>query len=78
MRTRVKLPKLSETGGQMVVISIEVAVGQVIAVGETLLRVETDKVEADVPSPVPGRVLEILVAEEDEIDVGTPIVVMDA
>jgi pyruvate dehydrogenase E2 component (dihydrolipoamide acetyltransferase) len=77
MRTRVKLPKLSETGGQMVVISIEVAVGQVIAVGETLLRVETDKVEADVPSPVPGRVLEILVAEEDEIDVGTPIVVMD-
>jgi Pyruvate/2-oxoglutarate dehydrogenase complex, dihydrolipoamide acyltransferase (E2) component, and related enzymes len=78
MRTRVKLPKLSETGGQMVVLSIAVSAGQLVAEGDTLLHVETDKVEADVPSPVAGRVVEILVAEDDEISVGTPIVVLDA
>jgi biotin carboxyl carrier protein len=56
----------SEVGGS--VWKIEVAVGQTVAAGDTLLVVESMKMEIPLDSPVAGTVLEIRVAEADMVD----------
>ena len=47
--------------------------GDVVSQGDTLMTVETDKVEAELPSPVSGTVVELLVEIDDEVTVGTPV-----
>ena len=71
------MPKLGDTADQVLVIEWEQAVGDAVAAGDILLRVETDKVEADVPSPVAGTLLEQLVAAGDEVAVGEAIAVVE-
>ena len=41
--------------------------------GETLLEALTDKVNAEIPSPVSGVVEELLLAEGDPVKPGQPI-----
>ena len=77
MRSNVKMPKLGETVDEVLVLEWTVAVGDVVAVGDTLMTVETDKVEADLPSPVGGTVVELLVEIDDEVEVGTPVCAID-
>ena len=67
------MPKLGETVDEVLILEWAVAVGDVVSKGDTLLRVETDKVEADLPSPVAGVVLELLVDIDDEVRVGVPV-----
>lgn len=78
MRNTVKLPKLGDTADEVLVTEWSVEVGDEVAVGDPLMSVETDKVEVDVPSPVAGKLAEKLVAEEDEVTVGTPIAVIES
>ena len=73
MQTKVKLPKLGETVDEVLILEWLVAVGDAVSVGDVLMRVETDKVDADLPSPVAGVVVELLVAPDDEVTVGTPV-----
>ena len=73
MKHVVKLPKLGETADDVVVIEWMCEVGEEVAVGDVLMTVETDKVNAEVPSPVAGTVAEQHVAPGDEIDTGTKI-----
>lgn len=56
----------SEVGGS--VWKIEVAVGQTVAEGDTLLIVESMKMEIPLMAPVSGTVQEIRVAESDMVD----------
>jgi biotin carboxyl carrier protein len=56
----------SEVGGS--VWKIEVAVGQTVAEGDTLLIIESMKMEIPLASPVAGTVQEIRVAESDMVD----------
>ena len=67
------MPKLGETVDEVLVLEWGVSVGDVVSVGDTLMTVETDKVEADLPSPVAGTVVELLVAIDDEVRVGVPV-----
>lgn len=76
MLVKVKMPKLGETAEQVVVLEWLVAVGQTVAEGEALMRVETDKVDADFPSPAAGVVTELLVAPDDEVEVGDAVCVI--
>lgn len=76
MLVKVKMPKLGETAEQVVVLEWLVAIGDAVAEGDVLLRVETDKVDADFPSPVAGVVTELLVAPDDEVEVGDPVCVI--
>jgi pyruvate/2-oxoglutarate dehydrogenase complex dihydrolipoamide acyltransferase (E2) component len=71
------MPKLGETTDRVLVIEWEHAVGDDVVAGDILLRVETDKVEADVPSPVAGTLIELLVAAGDEVEVGAAIAVFE-
>jgi len=73
IRTNVKMPKLGETVDEVSIIEWTVSVGDMVSEGDTLLRVETDKVEADLPSPVSGIVVRLLVDIDDEVEVGVPV-----
>lgn len=78
MRQIVKLPKLGDTANEVLVLEWNVGAGDEVAVGDALMRVETDKVEADVPSPVAGTVAELRVEVEDEVEVGSAICVIES
>jgi pyruvate/2-oxoglutarate dehydrogenase complex dihydrolipoamide acyltransferase (E2) component len=47
--------------------------GEHVAEGETLMEVHTDKVNAEIPSPVSGKVEELLLAVGDAVKPGQPI-----
>jgi len=68
--TTVTLPKLGEMTEDAVLIEWLVEVGSRVTEGEPLVTVDTDKVEADVPSPVTGIVRELLAEVEQELPVG--------
>src|SRR5699024_10153434 len=45
-------------------------------VGEPIVEISTDKVDTEIPSPVAGTVLEILVQEDEDIEVGQGLAVV--
>lgn len=69
----VVLARLGDTVDRVVVLEWLVGVGQQVAPGDPLVRVETDKVEVDVEAPIGGRVAELLVAEGDEVATGATL-----
>lgn len=76
MSESVKMPALGESVTEGTVSSWLKAVGDTVEVDEPLLEVATDKVDTEVPSPVSGTVLEILVAEDETAEVGTVLAVI--
>ncbi len=67
----VPLPALGESVTEGVVGTWHKQPGDQIAAGETLVEIQTDKVDAEVPAPVGGTVLEVLVTEGETVSVGT-------
>ena len=65
----------SEVSGS--VWKLEVAVGQSVQAGDTLLIVESMKMEIPVESPANGTVTELLVAEGDSVADGQWLVRLD-
>ena len=47
--------------------------GERVAEGETLMEAHTDKVNAEIPSPVTGKVEELLLHVGDPVKPGQPI-----
>jgi glutaconyl-CoA/methylmalonyl-CoA decarboxylase subunit gamma len=74
----VKLPRVADTADEVVIVQWEKDVEDFVAAGDVLLRVETNKATVEVPSPIPGRLVEQLVAVDDEVTTGTPIAVLDS
>ena len=66
---------LSEVSGS--VWKVEVAVGQAVQAGDTLLIVESMKMEIPVEAPVGGTVTEVLVAEGEAVADGQWLVRLD-
>lgn len=77
MRVTAKLPRLGETVDEVVVLEWRKSIGDDVAEGEPLLSVDTAKVQAEVPAPVTGRLVEHLVEPDDEISTGTPIAILE-
>ncbi len=71
MTTDVTLPALGESVTEGTVTRWLKQVGDSVAVDEPLLEVSTDKVDTEIPSPVGGTVVEIKVAEDETVEVGT-------
>ena len=78
MRRAVDLPSLGDYTGEVLIVAWRKAVGDAIAAGDPLLLVETDKVQVEVEAPRAGVLVQQLVAEGDEIAVGTPVCVLDS
>ena len=72
------MPQLGETVTEGTILRWAKQVGESIAEDEVLVEISTDKVDTEVPSPVSGTVLEILVAEGDTVEVGSDLVVIGA
>ena len=70
------MPQLGETVTEGTILRWAKNVGDTIAEDEVLLEISTDKVDTEVPSPVSGVVLEILVPEGETVEVGTPLAVI--
>ena len=77
MAQQVILQRMGDTVDSVVVLEWLVSVGDTVAVGDALVRVETDKVEVDVESPFAGTVSALAVAGQtgtlDQYFVGTSI-----
>lgn len=71
------MPKLGESITEGTILSWSVAVGDIIHEDDVLFEVNTAKVSAEIPSPVAGKVLEILFKEGDTVAVGTVVAVVD-
>ena len=52
--------------------------GDHVEEGETIVEARTDKVNAEIPSPVTGVVEELLVKEGDPVKAGQPIATVTA
>ncbi|HEY5685558.1 MAG TPA: biotin/lipoyl-containing protein, partial [Acidimicrobiia bacterium] len=76
MSTMVNMPQLGETVTEGTILRWAKSVGDSIAPDEVLVEISTDKVDTEVPSPVGGTILEILVPEGETVGVGTPLVVI--
>lgn len=69
----IKMPKLGESITEGTIVSWSVKVGDAVQEDDVLFEVSTAKVSAEIPSPVAGKVLELLFAEGDTIAVGTTV-----
>lgn len=76
-RFEIKMPKLGESITEGTIISWSVQVGDIIKEDDVLFEVNTAKVSAEIPSPVEGKVVEILFKEGDTIAVGTVVAIVD-
>jgi 2-oxoglutarate dehydrogenase E2 component (dihydrolipoamide succinyltransferase) len=74
MSDSVQMPALGESVTEGTVTRWLKQVGDRVEVDEPLLEVSTDKVDTEIPSPVAGVVEEILVAEDETVEVGAPLV----
>lgn len=77
MKTTVKMPRLATSTDDVVIEELVVEPGSVVAVGDPLVRVETDKALVEVPSPVAGVIVQFLVEVSDEVHTGDPFVVLE-
>ncbi|MEX5268968.1 2-oxoglutarate dehydrogenase, E2 component, dihydrolipoamide succinyltransferase [Kocuria sabuli] len=76
MSETVNLPALGESVTEGTVTRWLKQVGDEVAVDEPLVEVSTDKVDTEIPSPVAGVIEEILVEEDEDVEVGAPLVVI--
>lgn len=69
----VEVPDIGDDG-EVDVIEVLVAVGDVIAEEDGLITLETDKATMDVPSPAAGTVVEVLINTGDKVKQGSLVI----
>jgi 2-oxoglutarate dehydrogenase E2 component (dihydrolipoamide succinyltransferase) len=73
MSITVELPALGESVVEGTITKWLVKEGDTVVQDQPLVEVTTDKVDAEIPAPVPGVVEKILVAEGETVTVGTAL-----
>jgi 2-oxoisovalerate dehydrogenase E2 component (dihydrolipoyl transacylase) len=69
-----KLPDVGEGLTEAEIVTWKVKVGDVIAINDIVVEIETAKSLVELPSPYAGTVTALHVAEGETVDVGTPII----
>ena len=69
MRVDVVMPQLGESVIEGVVVKWLLKVGDTVAKDQPLLEISTDKVDAEIPSPAAGTIVEILAKEGDTVPI---------
>jgi 2-oxoglutarate dehydrogenase E2 component (dihydrolipoamide succinyltransferase) len=77
MSIPVKLPELGESVVEGTVSCWLVAEGDWVDVDDPLCEVTTDKVDAEIPSPVSGVVERVLIPEDTVVQIGAELAVID-
>ena len=78
MSVEVVMPQMGESITEGTVSKWLKAVGDKIEKDEPILEISTDKVDAEVPSPAAGTLLEIRHQEGETVEVGTALAVIGA
>ncbi len=71
------LPKMGESVAEATIIKWNKKPGDYIETDETVMDIATDKVDSEVPSPVSGKLIEQLCAENDVVQVGAVIAIIE-
>lgn len=77
MKIKVVMPKLGTGMNEGSVARWLKAVGDQIEKGEAIAEIETAKAVQELPAPVSGKLTEILIPEGEEVEVRTPIAVIE-
>lgn len=73
----IKMPKLGESITEGTIISWSIKVGDTVEEDDVLFEVSTAKVSAEIPSPVEGKVKQLLFNEGDTVAVGTVVAILE-
>ncbi len=76
MPTEVIMPQMGESIFEGTITKWLKKIGDTVAVDEPLFEISTDKVDAEIPSPVAGVLAEIRFAEGDTVEVNTIVAVI--
>jgi 2-oxoglutarate dehydrogenase E2 component (dihydrolipoamide succinyltransferase) len=71
------LPKMGESVAEATIIKWTKKPGDYIEADEAVMEIATDKVDSEVPSPVSGKLVQQLCKEDDVVQVGTVIAVIE-
>ncbi len=71
------MPKLGESVQEATITRWLVKPGDMIQEDDVLLEIATDKVDSEIPSPVAGKILNVLFAENALVPVGEVIAVIN-
>ena len=72
------LPDVGEGLTEAEIVSWKVKPGDTVTVNQVLVEIETAKSLVELPSPFAGTVTELLAAEGDTVEVGSPIIRVDS
>ena len=71
------LPKMGESVAEATIIKWVKQPGDMIEIDDTILEIATDKVDSEVPSPITGKLLKQLFKEDDVVQVGAVIAIIE-
>ena len=71
------MPKMGESIIEATILNWVKKEGDEVEVDETVLEIATDKVDSEVPSPVKGKIKEILFEEDDVVPIGETIAIIE-
>jgi pyruvate dehydrogenase E2 component (dihydrolipoamide acetyltransferase) len=77
MATEIKLPELGEKLEEGEVLDVKVAVGDTVKEGQTLLEVEAEKSTVEVPSPLAGRISQLMVKKGEQVKVNQTLCLIE-
>ncbi len=77
MTIEVKVPDIGDFS-EVPVVTVLVSVGDIIAAEDPLIEVESDKATMEVPAPTGGKVVEIKVAEGDNVSEGSVVLLLES
>ncbi|MCK9207475.1 MAG: 2-oxo acid dehydrogenase subunit E2 [Salinivirgaceae bacterium] len=75
-RFELKMPKLGESVQEATITKWMVGVGDTVEEDDNLLEIATDKVDSEIPSPVDGKIVEILFPVNSLVPVGEVIAII--
>ena len=71
------MPKMGESIMEATILNWVKKVGDYVDVDETVLEIATDKVDSEVPSPVSGTITKIFFEENDTVEIGKVIALIE-
>ncbi len=77
MPTPIQMPRLGETVAEGTIGAWLKQEGETVEKDEALAEVITDKITAELPSPLAGRLVKILVQADETVEVGTDIALIE-
>ncbi len=67
------MPKMGESIMEATILKWVKQPGDLVEEDETILEIATDKVDSEIPSPVAGKIVEVLFKVDDVVEIGTVI-----